>query len=235
MLHVCVASLWWLHRSNNNNTDDDDLTWMRYNYVSWSCVRLPRFAQVTALKKSNKALKVLLAVGGWNFGTSKMTAMLASKSTRTTFVTSSITYLRSRKFDGIDLDFEYPGSRGSPASDKQRFTLLCKVTIYNTCLASWLLCLRWYSMFLVVCIDIIYVSNTRCHSIKQGNIARYLCSIVDSSLTPVLNCTLVRMKQTVWLPMKQKPPWRISKFIERLEFNMYSSLHDTWVAFGLYM
>lgn len=82
------------------------------------------YQRTTNLRSTNPALKVSLAVGGFNFGTEKMTAMLATPQNRTEFVTTSISFLRERNFDGLDLDFEYPGSLGSPPEDKQRFTAL---------------------------------------------------------------------------------------------------------------
>ena len=63
-----------------------------------------------------------------------MSAMLATKDTRTVFVNDVVRFLRTRNFDGFDLDFEYPGRRGSPPEDKARFALLCKV---GHC------CVRW--------------------------------------------------------------------------------------------
>lgn len=55
-----------------------------------------------------------------------MTAMLKTAESRRELATTSVDFLKKRYFDGLDLDFEYTVSRGSPSDDKFLFTSLLR-------------------------------------------------------------------------------------------------------------
>ena len=74
------------------------------------------YDRVVGLKSLNPDLKVLLAVGGWSFGTAKFKEVAKTRFTRQVFVFSVVEFLREHNFDGLDMDWEYPKS-----ADKETF------------------------------------------------------------------------------------------------------------------
>ncbi|XP_078500840.1 acidic mammalian chitinase-like [Lissotriton helveticus] len=136
---VCYFTNWSQYRPEPakykpNNVDPHLCTHGVYAFATMSGHKIAPYewnddvlyVEYNNLKKVNPQMLTLLAVGGWNFGTQKFTEMVASAGNRKIFIDSVIEHLRRYNFDGIDLDFEYPGSRGSPPEDKRRFTILCE-------------------------------------------------------------------------------------------------------------
>ncbi|CAH1185079.1 unnamed protein product [Phyllotreta striolata] len=78
------------------------------------------------LKRSNRNLKVLVAVGGWN-NSKNFGAVAASSAARARFVRTSLELLDKFGLDGLDIDWEYPTQReGSSPDDYRNFITLLK-------------------------------------------------------------------------------------------------------------
>jgi chitinase len=86
-------------------------------------------AALTALKKDNPHLTVLVSVGGWTWSGGFSDAALTPAS-RSVFIDSVEAFITRYHLDGLDVDWEYPGMSGAGNTfrpeDKQTYTLLLK-------------------------------------------------------------------------------------------------------------
>ena len=71
-----------------------------------------------------------LAIGGWNEGSEKYSKMASNPTARKQFASSALSFIRRHNFDGLDLDWEYPGKRGGTKADKDNFILLIQVNTH---------------------------------------------------------------------------------------------------------
>ncbi|WP_421233683.1 glycosyl hydrolase family 18 protein [Aeromonas jandaei] len=109
----------------------------------WAAVQMPQsgltaydepykgnFGALMALKQAYPDLKILPSVGGWTL--SDPFYFLGDKSKRDTFVASVKEFLQTWKFfDGVDIDWEYPGGQGAnpklgSPSDGATYVILMK-------------------------------------------------------------------------------------------------------------
>ncbi|KAF6073178.1 chitinase 3 like 1 [Phyllostomus discolor] len=106
---LCTHIIYSFANISNNEID----TW------EWNDVTL--YDTLNTLKNRNPALKTLLSVGGWNFGSQRFSRVASNSQHRRTFVRSVPPFLRAHGFDGLDLAWLYPGHR-----DKRHLTTLVK-------------------------------------------------------------------------------------------------------------
>lgn len=84
------------------------------------------FRRFTALRKKNPDAKMLVAIGGWNEGSAKYSAVAADPERRKVFIQDIIDFMKKYGFDGLDVDWEYPAQRGGKPEDKRNFSILLK-------------------------------------------------------------------------------------------------------------
>lgn len=89
------------------------------------------FGQLMALKQAYPDLKILPSVGGWTL--TDPFYFMGDETKRATFVASVKEFLRTWKFfDGVDIDWEFPGggganaSLGNPQTDGETYRLLMR-------------------------------------------------------------------------------------------------------------
>ncbi|CAB3370957.1 Hypothetical predicted protein [Cloeon dipterum] len=70
---------------------------------------LDGFNKTLALKKLNKNLKVMIAIGGGSFDQSIFADLISDPELINTTINSIVEFLTVYPFDGVDLDWEFPG------------------------------------------------------------------------------------------------------------------------------
>ncbi|KAK9709298.1 Glycosyl hydrolases family 18 [Popillia japonica] len=140
---VCYLGSWANYRTGNcrytiENIDASICTHIIYGFVGINpdaSIRimdawldddsgLGGFRRFTGLKSKNSKLKALVAIGGWNEGSTTFSAVVSNASLRSKFTANAVAFVKKYGFDGFDLDWEYPAQRGGASTDKANFSKL---------------------------------------------------------------------------------------------------------------
>lgn len=68
------------------------------------------YEDFNALKGRKPGLETYISVGGWDAGGKVFSNMARFPGTRKAFIDSSIQFMETHGFDGIDIDWEYPAA-----------------------------------------------------------------------------------------------------------------------------
>lgn len=124
---VCYVGTWAMYRPGDGKFQMEDIDPSLCTHVMYGFTKLENnvitvfdpwgddkdqwggglngYRRFTELKKTNPDLKTIIAIGGWNEGSTKYSDMARDASARKTFVKSIVPFLEKYDFDGLDLDW----------------------------------------------------------------------------------------------------------------------------------
>ena len=91
------------------------------------------YNRINALKQKNPNLKHVMSIGGWGDKSSKYSHVIGNVEKRKVFKQHLIEYMQKYKFDGLDIDWEYPvcwqgDCNAGPPSDKTNLAIFVRVS-----------------------------------------------------------------------------------------------------------
>ncbi|CAL4170495.1 unnamed protein product, partial [Meganyctiphanes norvegica] len=143
---VCYLAAWAKHRPGKGKFTIEDIdatlcTNLIYCFIgideetskaksldTWNDIDQKGFERAVGLKKQNPDLQVTVGIGGYAEGPQKFSTMAAKPALRKTFIDSMVIFIKEHKFDGLDLDWQFPAEvyRGGAPEDKENFVILVK-------------------------------------------------------------------------------------------------------------
>merc|ERR1711953_1303799 len=133
----CYWGAWSFYRDGFGKFDVDDIdpnlcTHGYYGLGPQDCplgdaeCHYDSYRRFIGLKKQSSNFKPMISIGGWNAGSGAYSDMAADPIKRKNFVETVAEFLDKFDFDGVDLDWEYPGQRdgADPEPDKENFSRL---------------------------------------------------------------------------------------------------------------
>ena len=120
------------------SVDASKLTVVNYAFVDmgWSVSGrdADNLRKLAALKSRHSHLRLVASIGGWT-SSQGFSDMASDSGARAAFTTGAIAFMRRYDFDGVDIDWEYPGAIGVPCEkprtcerpeDKRNFVTLAR-------------------------------------------------------------------------------------------------------------
>lgn len=143
---VCYYSSWAVYRPGDGKIEINDIdprlcTHLIYSFIginadgsirimdSWSDLANDGgkngFGKFVSLSKQN-SVKAMVAIGGWNEGSTKFSEVVNDPGRRSRFVQNAVNFLNQYNFHGLDVDWEYPNQRGGKSADRESFVALLR-------------------------------------------------------------------------------------------------------------